>query len=116
MIGCNVVGWVVGGCGLVGGEASKELHNCTIAPSHLCQRKDNFCARVIAMCNSITQITQLHKFAKTAPYCGRSAQMCRFFGRSAQMCRFSVSVRKYPSTAGKGGKSASILKRKVIFA
>jgi hypothetical protein len=105
MIGCNVVGWVVGGCGLVGGEASKELHNCTIAPSHLCQRKDNFCARVIAMCNSITQITQLHKFAKTAPYCGRSAQICRF----------SVSVRKYPSTAGKGGKSASILKRKVIF-
>ena len=72
MIGCDTVGWVVvllvGGCGSVGREASKELHNCTIAPSHLCQRKDNFCARVIAMCNSITQITQLHKFAKTAPY------------------------------------------------
>jgi hypothetical protein len=35
MIDCDAVGWVVvllvGGCGSVGREASKELHNCTFA-------------------------------------------------------------------------------------
>ena len=49
---------------LVRCEASKELHNYTIS---LCQREDNFCARVIGDVQLITPITQLHKFAKTAP-------------------------------------------------
>ena len=30
-----------------GGERGEVGNNCTIAHSHLCQRKDNFCARVI---------------------------------------------------------------------
>jgi hypothetical protein len=50
MIGCDAVGWVVvllvGGCGSVGVEASKELHNCTFAfvPAQrqfLCQSQSN---------------------------------------------------------------------------
>ena len=54
-------------------------NNCTIAHSHLCQRKDNFCARVIGQKYKKSLIAQWHKIAKTAPIkklCCMSSILC----------------------------------------
>ena len=73
MIGYEVAGLVmVNGfadeCGSrCGGERGQVGNNCTIAHSHLCQCKDNFCARVIGQKPKKAQIAQWHKIAKTSP-------------------------------------------------